>query len=124
LYKTSLRGLNLLFFVSVFILPGFILVTAYDIAYMASSIKIANPTQTMSGKITMSTVLTIRNTGLFDINLGITPSIRSNRGTYVGVTGSKLPIPPDSHVKSIPVAVEITRATTLMLAAMSLRSSS
>ena len=86
--------------------------TAYDIASVASSIKIANPTQTMTGsKITVSTVLTIRNTGPFDINAGITPSIRSSQGIWVGVTGPKLAIPPDSQVKSIPVAVEIDLST-------------
>ena len=112
MYKRSLRGLNLLILVSIFILPALIFVTAYNIASVASSIKIANPTQTLTGsKITVSTVLTIRNTGPFDINAGITPSIRSNQGTWVGVTGPKLAIPPDSQVKSIPVAVEIDLST-------------
>jgi hypothetical protein len=112
LYKRSLTGLNLLIFISIFILPALIFITAYDIASVASSIKIANPTQTLTGsKITVSTVLTIRNTGPFEINAGITPSIRSNQGTWIGATGPKLTIPADSQVKNIPVAVEIDIGT-------------
>jgi hypothetical protein len=112
LYKSSLRGLNLLILVSIFILPALIFLTAYNIASVANSIKIANPTQTLTGsKITVSTVLTIRNTGPFEINAGITPSIRSDHGTWIGVTGPKLAIPADSQVKSIPIAVEIDLST-------------
>jgi hypothetical protein len=53
-------------------------VTAYDIASVVNSIKIADPTQTQTAS--KITVLTIRNTGLFDINVGVTPSMRCNRG--------------------------------------------
>ena len=112
MYKRSLTGLNLLIFISIFILPALIFATAYNIASVASTIKIANPTQTITGsKITISTVLTIKNPGPFNINAGITPSIRSSQGTSVGVTGPKLAIPADSQVKSIPVALEIDLGT-------------
>ena len=112
MYKRSLTGLNLLILFSIFILPALIFATAYDIASVASTIKIANPTQTLTGsKVTASTVLTIRNTGPFSINADITPSIRSDQGTWIGVTAPKLAIPADSQVKSIPVAVEIDLGT-------------
>lgn len=112
MYKRSLTGLNLLIFISIFILPALIFATAYNIASVASTIKISNPTQTLTGsKITVSTVLTIRNPGPFSIHAGITPSIISSQGTWVGVTGPKLAIPADSQVKNIPVAIEIDLGT-------------
>lgn len=108
MFKRSLKVINLLIYFSIFLLPALILVTAYDLATVASSSKITNPTQTLNGnKITVSTVLTIRNTGPFNINADLISSIRSNQGIWIGVTGLKLAIPPDSQVKSVPVAVEI-----------------
>jgi len=101
-------GLNLLILISILLLPALLSASIYNVAWVANSIKIANPTQTLNGaKVTVSTVLTIRNMGPFPIEAGLTASIRGDLGTWVGVTAPKLSIPADSQLRSIPVAVEI-----------------
>ena len=103
-----MMGLNLLILLSILLLPALLSASIYNVTWVASSIKIANPTQTLNGaKVTVSTVLTIRNMGPFPIEAGLTASIRGDLGTWVGVTAPKLSIPADSQLRSIPVSVEI-----------------
>jgi hypothetical protein len=108
LNKGIFTGLNLLIFFSIFLLPALILVAGYNVAGVASTIRVENPTQTItSSKVAVSTVLTVKNTGPFPVEVEIIASVKGNKGTQVRVVGPKLSIPVDLQLKTLPITIEV-----------------
>ena len=110
--KKILTLLNVLIFISLFLLPTLLLLSANNIIGVASSIKLDDPTPSFKdGKLTLSSTLTIRNPGPFNVQAGITASVTGNRGTEIGITGPQLNVETGSQERRIPVTVEIDLST-------------
>jgi hypothetical protein len=100
--------LNLLILLSLLLVPALVILTANNVAEIASSIKLDNTTQSLNnGKFTLSSVLTIRNPGPFNAEAGITASVKGSQGTPISVTAPKLTVKAGSPLQRIPVSVEI-----------------
>lgn len=110
--KKGLTLLNLLILVSLFILPTIIVLTANNIAGIANSIKLAEPTPTFKdGVLTLSSILTIRNPGPFNIEAGITGTAKGDQGTQIGVTNTQLQVKTGTEEQKIPVNLVIDLTT-------------
>ncbi len=110
--KKGLTLLNLLILVSLFILPTIIVLTANNIAGIANSIKLAEPTPTFKdGVLTLSSILTIRNSGPFNIEAGITGTAKGDQGTQIGVTNTQLQVKTGTEEQKIPVNLVIDLTT-------------
>jgi hypothetical protein len=110
--KKGLTLLNLLILVSLFILPNIIVLTANNVAGVANSIKLAEPTPTFKdGVLTLSSILTIRNPGPFKIEAGITGTAKDDQGTQIGVTSTQLQVKTGTEEQKIPVNLVIDLTT-------------
>lgn len=108
LNKRIFTALNLFIYLSLILLPTLILLIGYNVAGVMSTIRVNNPTQTITdSKISVSTILIVKNWGPFPLEAELSASIKGNKGTQVTVIGPKLSIPADLQLKSIPVTLEI-----------------
>jgi len=100
--------LNLLILLSLLLVPALVILTANNVAEIASSIKLDNTTQSLNnGKFTVSSVLTIRNPGPFNAEAGVTASVKGSQGTPISVTAPQLTVNAGSPLQRIPVSIEI-----------------
>jgi hypothetical protein len=108
LNKRIFTVLNLLIYLTLFFLPALIIVTGYNVTGVMSAISVDNPTQTITNdKITISTVLRVRNPGPLPLEAELQASINGDHGTQVRMVTPKLSIPADLQLKIVPINLEV-----------------
>jgi hypothetical protein len=108
MYKKSLTGLNILIIISLLILPSVIYISVINVEEVANSIKLNKITSTYSeNKLTLSSTLTIKNPGPFNVEADFTSTVEGNQGTQILVTGQKIQVPANSPSQDIPVSIEV-----------------
>ncbi len=97
---------------SLFILPTIVVLTANNIAGVANSIKFADLTPSFKdGILELSSILTVRNPGPFNVEAGIMASFKGDHSARIGITGPQLLVKTSSQEQKIPVSILIDLST-------------